>query len=164
VEITTETVKELREITSAGIIDCRNALRECNGDVKKAIEYLKEKGFSKAAKKANRSTGQGIVECYIHGGGRIGGMIELNCETDFVGRTDEFKKLAKEIAMQIAAMNPQYLNAEDAPEGTDKNEILLSQAYIRDASQTIHDLIVSTIAKTGENIRIKQFARFEIGA
>ena len=163
-EITTANVKELREITSAGIIDCRNALKECNGDLKKAVEYLKEKGFSKAAKKADRSTDQGVVECYIHGGGRIGSMVELNCETDFVGRTDEFKKLAKEIAMQIAAMNPKYLSTEDAPEGTDENEILLSQAYIRDVGQTINDLVVATIAKTGENIRVKQFSRFEIGA
>ena len=163
-EITTEAVKELRDNTSAGVMDCHNALKECNGDIKKATEYLKEKGLAKAAKKADRSTGQGIIECYLHGGGRIGGMVELNCETDFVGRTDEFKQLAKEIAMQVAAMNPQYLNIEDAPEGTLESDCLLTQAYIRNPAQTIRELIAETIAKTGENMRIKQFARFEIGA
>lgn len=162
--ITAETVKELREATGAGIMDCRNALSECNGDIKKAAEYLKEKGFSKAAKKADRNTDQGVVECYLHGGGRIGSMVELNCETDFVGRTDEFKKLAKEIAMQVAAMNPKFLSLEVAPEGTAESDCLLTQAYIRNATQTVGQLITETIAKTGENIRVKQYARFEIGA
>ena len=162
-EITAQAVKELRETTGAGFMDCRTALTVCNGDFKKACDFLKEKGFSQAAKKADRTTGQGVVECYVHGGGRIGSMVELNCETDFVGRTDEFKKLAKEIAMQIAAMNPKYVSIETAPAGTAESDCLFTQTYIRNPGQTIKELITELIAKTGENIRIKQFSRFEIG-
>ena len=165
-EITTADVKELREMCGAGIMECRHALVETNGDKQKAVELLKERGSLKAAKRAERVTAQGLVESYIHTGGRIGAMVELNCETDFVARTDEFKQLARDIAMQVAAMNPQYLSEEDMPAGEEFEDIipcLLSQPFIKDSTRLIKDLVVELISKTGENIRIGRFARFEIG-
>lgn len=166
-EITTAQIKELREQTGAGVMDCRNALQQAEGDLPKATAILREQGLAKAGKRAGRETGQGKVETYIHGGGRIGAMVELNCETDFVARTDDFGKLAKEIAMQIAAMNPQYVSAEDLPEGStdDPAQVcLLEQPFIRDGSQTVGNMIREIVAKTGENIRVRRFARFELGA
>ena len=142
-------IKKLRELTSAGFADCKNALEESKGDLKKAEEILKEKGIAKAAKKGDRATGSGLVESYVHGG-RIGVLVELLCETDFVARTDEFKTLAHEIALQISSMNPE--NADE----------LLKQEYIRDASKTIETLIKEAIAKLGENIQIGKFSRLEI--
>ena len=165
-EITTADIKELREICSAGIMDCRHALEEAGGDKKKAVEILRERGCLKAAKKAERVTAQGLVEAYIHNGGRIGAMVELNCETDFVARTDEFKQLAHDIAMQVAAMDPQYINLEAVPAGIEveaEAACLLSQPFIKDPSKLINDLIVEVISKTGENIRVGHFVRFEIG-
>ncbi len=166
-EITSAAIKELREKSGGGIMDCRKALVEASGDIDKAAEILKEHGCAKAAKKADRETAQGLVEAYIHTGGRIAAMVELDCETDFVARTDEFKKLAHDIAMQVAAMCPRYITAEDIPTGTEIEEgeiiALMNQPFIKDPSLTIKDLVVETIAKTGENIRIKRFARFEIG-
>jgi len=165
-QISTEAIKTLREKCGAGVMDCRNALLECQGDQEKAIELLKEKGFRKAAKKAERKTSQGLVEAYIHTGGRVGAIIEINCETDFVARTDEFKELAHEISMQVAAMCPKYINKEEMPEDEElapETACLLLQPYIRDPSKTVNDLIVEAIAKTGENIRLKRFARFELG-
>jgi len=165
-EISVDRIKELREQCGAGIMDCRNALLEAGGDMEKALQSLKEKGVLKAAKKAERATSQGLIEGYVHTGGRIGAMIELNCETDFVARTDEFKKLAHNLAMQIAAMCPQFVSADEVPEGADikpETACLLAQAYIKDPSKTVQDVITETIARVGENIRIKRFVRFELG-
>ncbi len=144
-------LKKLREETGAGIADCRMALEESNNDYEKAKEWLKKHGIEKASKKGDRETSQGIIDSYIHGNGRVGAMVELLCETDFVARTDEFKNLAHEIAMQAAAMKPADL------------ETLLGQEYIRDSSLTIEKLIKSAIGKLGENIAIKRFKVFEIG-
>jgi elongation factor Ts len=165
-EITTAMIKELREQSGAGIMDCRGALVECGGDMGKALEYLKEKGLLKAQKKADRSTGQGLIESYIHTAGRIGAMIELNCETDFVARTDEFQGLAHCLAMQVAALTPKYISEEDIPEGEDvdpKEACLLAQPYIKDPTMTVKDVVVAAIAKIGENIRISRFVRYELG-
>ena len=166
-EISTAAVKELRTQSQAGVMECRNALIEAEGNMDKAIEILKERGCVKAAKKAERTTSQGLVECYVHTGGRIGSMVELNCETDFVARTEEFKRLAHDIAMQVAAMAPLCVSEADIPAGTecDPGEILdlMSQPFIRDPSRTIKDLVVETIAKTGENVRVSRFSRFEVG-
>ena len=166
-EISTASIKELREKCGAGIMDCRSALTETQGDLNKAVELLKERGCAKAAKKADRVTAHGLVESYIHTGGRVAAMVELNCETDFVARTDEYKRLAHDIAMQVAAMNPSFVLAEQIPAGTEipEGEIicLLDQPFIKDPSKTIRDLIVEVIAKVGENIRVSRFARFEVG-
>ncbi len=162
----TEIIKELRDLCGAGVMDCRNALVKCDWNIQKAAETLKEQGYEKAAKKADRVTSQGLVEAYVHAGGRVGAMVEINCETDFVARTDEFKQLAHDIAMQITAMSPLYINKEDIPAECDKPVIevcLLEQPFIRDQTRTIRDLIIETIAKTRENIRISRFARFELG-
>jgi len=147
-------------------MECRNALVEARGDVNKAFDALQAKGFQKAAKKAERVTGQGLVEGYVHTGGRVGALIELNCETDFVARTEEFKKLAHDIAMQVAAMCPLYVAEADRPAGCEVEEssaCLLLQPFIRDPSRTIRDLITDVIARTGENVRLKRFVRFELG-
>lgn len=148
--VDTTKIKELREKTGAGVADCKEALEEANNDLKKAEEILQKKGFEKAAKKGDRATGSGLVESYVHGG-RIGVLVELQCETDFVARTDEFKTLAHEIALQVSSMNPK--NTEE----------LLKQEYIRDASKTIEELIKAAIAKLGENIVLSRFNRIEIG-
>ncbi|MGH7203129.1 MAG: translation elongation factor Ts [Candidatus Levyibacteriota bacterium] len=143
-------IKKLRDATSASIADVRRAIDEAGGDEKKALEWLKKRASEIAAKKADRETGEGLIEAYIHGGGKVGVLVELLCETDFVAKTDEFKSLAKEVAMQVAAMNPADVNA------------LLKQEYIRDSSQTIESLVKAAIGKLGENITIKRFQRFEI--
>lgn len=165
-EIPAAKVKELREQSGAGVISCRNALVEASGDLDKAHHILKEKGILKAEKKMERSTTQGIVEAYVHTGGRIGAIVEVNCETDFVARTDEFKDLAHNIVMQVAAISPQYVSEDEVPEGAEvepEQDCLLKQPFIKDPSKTINDIIVETIAKVGENIRIARFARFEVG-
>lgn len=143
-------IKELRDKTGISINECRTALERAKGDINKALELLKERGVEIAEKKASRATGAGLVETYIHGG-RVGSMVEILCETDFVARTDDFKNLARELAMQVASMNPE--NVEE----------LEKQEYIRDTSQTIGELVKNVIAKTGENIVIKRFIRFEMG-
>ena len=167
-EITLDQIKELREASGAGVMDCKRALEASDGDVQKAKKYLAEQGLASAAKKAHRETAQGTVESYIHAGGRIGALVEVNCETDFVARTEEFQSLAREIAMQIAAMNPLVVSEQDElPSIADlrgDEVVLLKQAYIRDGSKTIQDLINETIGKTGENIQVKQFRRVELGA
>jgi elongation factor Ts len=167
VEISTAHIKELREKCGAGVMDCRSALIETQGDLQKAAELLKKRGCAKAAKKADRVTAHGLAETYVHTGGRVAAMVELNCETDFVARTDEFKRLAHEIAMQVAAMNPSFVLAEQVPPGTviPEGEIicLLDQAFIKDPSKTIKDLMIEVIARVGENIRVSRFARFEVG-
>lgn len=144
-------IKQLREKTGAGFADCRESLDAAKGDVSKAEQILSEKGISKAAKKSDRETKQGVVEAYVHGNGKIGVLVEINCETDFVARTDDFKKLAHEVALQISAMNPKDAQA------------LLKQEYIRDPKMTIDTLVKSTIAKLGENIQIRRFSRMVLG-
>ncbi len=165
-EIPTAQIKELRVRCGAGIMECHNALIQAKGDMEQALEILKEKGQLKAAKKTDRATGQGLIEAYIHVGGRIGAMIELNCESDFVARTNEFKELAHNLAMQVTAQDPQYVSREEVPEGASievETACLLLQPYIRDPDRTIQDVIVETIAKVGENIKVNRFSRFELG-
>lgn len=199
-EITTEMVKELRQATAAGILDCRKALEASAGDFDKAVDYLREKGLAKAAKRVDREAKDGLVVSYIHGGGRIGVLLEVNCETDFVARTDEFKGMVNDIALQIAAMSPQYVKREDIPASVIEHEkqlyraqaleegkpeavldrivegrmdkfykdvCLLEQQFIRDDGKerprTIDDLVKEQITKTGENMVVRRFARFELG-
>jgi len=130
---------------------CRKALEDTGGDFDKAVAVLQEQGIARAAKRATRDTREGIVEPYVHPGGKIGSLVKLSCETDFVARTDEFKTLAHEVAMQVAATAPQVMDD------------LLEQPYIRDPSKTIKDLLVEVVAKLGENIKVESFARFEVG-
>lgn len=144
-------IKKLRAETSASIGDVKKALEESKGDLKAAQEWLRKKGFERAEKKGDRVTEQGLIESYVHANGKIGVLIELLCETDFVARTDEFKELAHEIALQVSAMNPKDVDT------------LLEQDYIRDGSKKINDLIKETISKVGENITLKRFSRIEIG-
>ena len=191
-----ESVKELRARTGAGVLDCKKALAECGDDVEKAVDYLREKGLAKAAKKVGRTAAQGLVFSYIHTNGKIGVLVELNCETDFVARTDEFQKLGHEIAMQIAAANPLYVSPEEVPAGDLEREkevyrnqaleegkpahivdkiaegrvnkfyeetCLLEQNYIRDPDRKIKDMVIENIAKMGENIVVRRFARYSIG-
>ncbi len=146
-----EDIKKLREATGAGLADCRLALEQAEGEYQKALKLVQEWGFEKAAKKAERPVGAGLVETYVHAGGRVGAMVELACETDFVARTDEFKRLAHELALQVAAMDPKDV------------EELGKQEYIRDASKTINDLVKEVMARVGENIVIRRFIRFELG-
>ena len=143
-------LKKLRSETGVSLADCRKALEETKNDYKKALEWLRKAGLEKAVKKADRETSQGLIESYIHQNGRVGAMVEVLCETDFVARTDEFKNLVHEICMQVAAMNP-----KDVPS-------LLKQEYIRDSSKTIETLVKETIAKLGENIVVKKIQRLEI--
>ena len=194
--ITTEDIKKLREATGAGILDCRTALQNSNNDFDKAIDFLREKGLAAASKRADRVASEGVVELYTHGGGRVGVMVEINCETDFVGLSEEFREFAHEIALQIAAASPLYVKEEDIPESALEHEkeiaaarakeegkpdnivpkivegymkkykdevVLLRQAYIRDESLTIEQLLNQNIGTMGENIVIRRFARYELG-
>lgn len=151
IDISAKQVKKLREETGAGVMDVRRALIEVNGDEEKAKVVLKEKSVQQAAKKSERVTEQGLVESYIHGGGKVGSLVYIACETDFVAKTDEFKNLAKELAMQVAAMNPESIDE------------LIKQEYIRDSGKTVKILVDEVISKTGENIQIKKFERFSLG-
>jgi elongation factor Ts len=163
--ISTTDVKTLREQTGAGIMDCKKALVETNGDFEKAAQIIKEKGLETVNKKASRSASDGLIEVYVHNG-RIGAMVEVNCETDFVAKTDQFKELARNVAMQVAAMCPTYVSNSDIPDGQDvdpKQACLLFQDFIKDESITVQDLVNDVIAKVGENIRIKRFTRYELG-
>jgi elongation factor Ts len=162
-EITAAAVKELRDKTGAGIMECKRALEQSGGNVDKAVEALREKGLAQHSKVAGREVKQGLVESYIHTGGRIGALVEVNCETDFVARTEEFRTLAREIAMQVASMNPTTVGEMDAEDTSDET-VLLNQEYIRDARKTIRDLIKETIGKVRENIQVSRFMRFEVGA
>ena len=131
-EITTEMIKELRNATKAGILDCRKALTESNGDYQKAVDWLREKGMATAAKRADRDASQGVVELYSHGGGRVGVIVEVNCESDFVARSEQFRQLAHEIALQIAASAPRYLKVEDIPESVLEHEAEIARARARE--------------------------------
>ena len=165
-EITAAMVKELRQATSAGVLDCRKALEACDGDFEGAIAHLREKGLAAAAKRVDRQASDGLIEAYVHPGSRVAVMLELNCETDFVARTDEFKELAHHLAMQVAAICPQFVSREEIPEGADiepEKACLLLQPYIKDISKTVQDIINETIAKVGENIKVSRFVRFELG-
>jgi len=165
-QISADVVKELREKTGAGVMDCKKALQEAGGDMRKAAEMLKGRGLALAQKKASRVANQGLIECYVHQGGQIGVMVEVNCETDFVARTAEFKELAHDIALQIAAMSPQYIQADDIAQGTDadpQTACLLLQPFIKDPDKNIQNIITETIAKVGENIKVRRFCRFELG-
>ena len=196
VTISAAMVKQLREQTGAGIMDCKEALSECSGDVSKAVDFLRKKGLATAAKRAGRATTEGIVESYIHMDSKLGVLVEINCETDFVAKNDDFKEFAKNIAMHITATNPVSIRQEDVPEEAIdkekeiyrgqvlemgkpekivdkivegklkkyfKDNCLMNQAYVRDPNITIEDLLNETVAKIGENIIIKRFARFKIG-
>ena len=161
-----EDIKALRERTSAGVMDCKNALEEADGDMDKAVEILAKKGIASAANRASRATGEGVIESYIHSGGRIGVLLEINCETDFVARTDEFKQLAHDVAMQVAAMAPTFVDSEDVPDGEDavsQEAVLMQQPFIKDPTKIIRDLVNESIGKLGENIKVRRFTRFSLG-
>jgi len=165
-QVSTTTIKELRRKTGAGVIDCKKALLEAEGKLEKAAEILNQRGLALARKKADRTADQGIIEAYVHQGGQIAALIEVNCETDFVARTDEFKELAHNLALQIAAMSPQFISPEDMPQETDTDPqiaCLLLQPFIKDPNKTVQDIITEMIAKVGENIKIRRFVRFELG-
>jgi len=165
-KIPTTRVKALRDLSGAGIMECRNALLETEGNEEEALRILKEQSLSRVQKKVERSANQGIVEAYIHTGGHIGAIVEINCETDFVARTDEFKELAHHLAMQVAALSPQFVSDKEIPQGADmepQEACLLLQPYIKSPDMTIQDIINETIAKVGENIKVRRFARFELG-
>jgi elongation factor Ts len=147
-------------------MDCKKALEEANGDVEQAKKLLRERGLALAEKRSGRTASQGLVESYIHAGGRIGSMVEVNCETDFVARTDAFRELAHDVAMQVAATGPSFVSAEEVPAGTegDPRELaLLEQPFIKDPGRSIKDLVNDVIAKTGENVKVARFVRFELG-
>ncbi|GAB6096563.1 translation elongation factor Ts [Desulfatiferula olefinivorans] len=195
-EVNAAMVKELRDKTGSGIMDCKQALKENNGDVEKALDFLRKKGLATAQKRSGRDAKEGVIQSYIHMGGKIGVMVEVNCETDFVAKNDDFLEFAKNVAMHIAAAAPMGLDPEEIPadvvarereiyreraleQGKPANIVdkivdgqidkfykdscLLSQAYIRDPKLTISDLLTETIAKIGENIKIRRFARFQLG-
>jgi len=147
-------------------MECRNALIEAKGDIAAALQILKQQSLILAAKKAERPAVQGLIEAYVHAGGRIGAMVEVNCETDFVARTDEFKELAHHLAMQVAAMTPRFISREEVAEGSDiepQTACLLLQPYIKNPAKSVQEIIAETIAKVGENIKVSRFARFELG-
>ena len=195
-EISIELVKGLRQRTGAGVIDCKAALQEAQGNMEAAIDYLRRKGLATAAKKAGRIATDGLVSSYIHAGGKMGVLVEINCETDFVAKTEDFQTFVKNIAMHIAAANPQYIRREEIPEeGLERERAiyrtqaqdsgkpqkvidkivegkmerffsevcLLEQTYVRDSDLTIKELLEAMIAKVGENMTIRRFARFQLG-
>lgn len=163
-QVPLEKIKEVRELTGAGIGECRKALLESGGDVEKALEILRQKGIEIGEKKKDRVAREGLIEAYIHSNGRIGVLIELNCETDFVARTPEFKELAHVLAMQVAALSPEYIYPEEAPEGRDSEEAcLVLQPFIKDPQRRVQDVIAEAVGKLRENIRVSRFVRFELG-
>jgi elongation factor Ts len=167
-QVSTTAIKDLREKTGAGVMDCKKALLEAEGNLEKAAEILNERGIALARKKAERVADQGVIETYVHPGGRIGVLVEVNCETDFVARTDEFKELAHNLALQIAAMCPQFISPEEIEKETEtdidtKTACLLLQPFIKDPERTVQDIVTETIAKVGENIKVRRFIRFELG-
>jgi len=165
-EISVETIKALRGRTGAGIMDCKQALQQANGDLHEAEEILRDQGIASAVKRASRDTNEGLVESYIHSGARIGAMVEVNCETDFVARTPDFKALAHDLAMQVAAMSPVYVDNVDIPDGEEvdpQQACLMQQSFIKDPTQTVQDLVRAAVGKLGENVRVRRFARFSLG-
>lgn len=174
--VTMDQIKELRERTGAGILEAKKVLESTNGDMKQALELMRERGLQVAAKKASREVREGRIDVYIHHGNKLGAMVEVNCETDFVARNDAFIQLTKDIAMQIASSpETKYVTREEVPAGEAeafedgaeefyKQAVLLEQPFVRNPSETIQTMIQNTIAKTGENVVVRRFARFEIGA
>ncbi len=195
-DITAAQVKALRERTGSGFMDCKKALVATDGDIDKAIEFLRKKGLADAGKRMGRIASEGTVHAYIHGEGRIGVLVEVNCETDFVARTDDFRTLVKDVAMHIAATNPLYVRREDVPESVlakereiyaaqaretgkpekvidrivtgrlekyFKENCLLEQPFVKDPDKTVLDYVKETIAKTGENISVRRFVRYQLG-
>lgn len=194
--VTTSQIKELREKTGVGIMDCKTALNECNGDIEKAIEYLRKKGIATAKKRSGRTTSQGQVTSYIHAGGKIGVLVEVNCETDFTGKNEDFTNFVKDVAIQIAATNPFAIDRESIPQDILEKErdiyaaqakesgkpekviekivdgklkkfyseaCLLEQPFVKNPDITVQDLLNEMIAKTGENVMIRRFVRFQLG-
>ena len=164
--VAVELVRTLREQTGAGILECKEALEASQGDLDKAADALRQKGFAQAAKRSDRSTNQGLIEAYIHTGGRLGALVELGCETDFVARTTEFKELAHDIAMQVVAMAPDYLDQADMEEGDTRpvaQVSLLQQPFIRDNSSSVGEVVQVLAAKVGENVRVLRFTRLALG-
>ena len=165
-QISTEMVKTLREETQAGIMDCKNALVEAKGNQRKAAELLKKQGLTRVQKRAGRTAIEGVVESYVHYGGRIGALVEINCETDFVARTEEFKQLAHDLALQVAASSPVCLTAEEMPKGSlqDPGDVcLLLQKSIKDDSKTVQELVDDVAVKMREKVTVRRFSRFELG-
>ena len=171
--ITTEQVKELRDMTGISVMQCKKALEEAKGDFSKAKELLRKRGLELAAKKSDRLAKEGRVEAYIHNGNKIGVVVEVNCETDFVARSEDFCKFTREVAIQIAALSPKYIKKEDIPadilakeadkEVYIKANCLLAQAYVKEPGKSIQDLLNELVAKIGENIMIGRFARYKVG-
>jgi len=171
---TADDIKRLREETSCGVIDCKKALEEAQGDFAKAKELLRKRGLEMAAKKSDRAAKEGRVEAYIHNGNKIGVLVEVNCETDFVARSEDFVKFTREVALHIAALNPTYLKKEDVPadvlskesdkEAYYKANCLLSQPFVKDPGKTIQDLLNELVAKIGENTVVSHFIRYKVGA
>ncbi len=171
--IQVEAIKELRNLTNASVMDCKKALQEASGDLKKAVELLRKRGMEIAANKQGRLAKDGRVEAYIHLGSKIGVLVEVDCETDFVARSSEFCQFTKDLAMQIAACNPAYIKREDVPEDVLKEQAdkeafyktscLLEQPFVKDPSLTIKDYLASLIGKIGENILIRRFMRYKVG-
>ena len=175
--VTTQMIKDLREKTGAGIMDAKRALEEADGNLEKAMDHLRQQGLAKAGKKSSRTANEGVINTYIHGQGRIGAMVEVNCETDFVARTDDFKALAYDVSMQVAAMSPRYVSVEQIAEedyaelerefgdrdAAVKAVVLNEQAFIKDPKKNMGDLVKEAISKLGENIVVRRFARFELG-
>jgi len=170
---TADDIKRLREETSCGVIDCKKALEEAKGDFSKAKELLRKKGLEMAAKKGNRSAKEGRVEAYIHHGNKIGVIVEVNCETDFVARSEDFCKFTRDIAIHIAALNPEYIKKQDVPvdvlskeadrQAYIKANCLLAQAFVKDPGKSIQDLLNELVAKIGENIVVGRFVRYKVG-
>lgn len=168
-----EQIKQLRTITSLGINDCKKALDEASGDFDQALKILKKKGAQVMEKKSSRATSQGLIDSYVHFGGNLGALVEVNCETDFVARTEIFKKFVKDVAMQIAASSPKYINRDEIseeelsgvkdPEDYIKQTCLLNQAFIKDSKRTIEEYLRDVVSQTGENIMIRRFIRYSLG-
>ena len=159
-------VRTLRDQTGAGIMDCKEALENSDGDLDKAVLALREKGVASAVKRVGRETNEGVIETYLHTGGRVGAMVELGCETDFVARTEEFQKLAHDIAMQVAAMGPVYVSEDDIEEGDARPPAqiaLMLQPFIKNSSSSVGEMVKELAGKVGENIRVIRFSRLAVG-
>ena len=159
-------VRTLRDQTGAGIMDCKEALENSDGNLEKAVLALREKGVASAVKRVGRETNEGVIETYLHTGGRVGAMVELGCETDFVARTEEFQKLAHDIAMQVAAMGPVYVSEDDIQEGDARPPAqiaLMLQPFIKNSSSSVGEMVKELAGKVGENIRVVRFSRLAVG-
>lgn len=165
VDISAAQVKELRDLSGAGVMECKRALVEASGDVQRALQVLRDQGLAQVAKRSGRETGQGVVEAYIHGGGRIGVLVELQCETDFVARTPDFQQLAHDLAMQVAATDPASVDEEEGAEAAADSDALplLKQPFIKEPGKTVGDIVQEVAAKTRENIVVRRFVRFQLG-